>query len=51
MYTDLTAYPWVLPIVPYETTAELLASLAEQVIGPSERRLKWKESRQRLSLE
>lgn len=37
MYTDLTAYPWVLQVVPYETTAELLANLAERVIGPAER--------------
>jgi hypothetical protein len=36
MYTDLTSYPWVLPIVPYETTAELLTHLGERVIGPAE---------------
>jgi hypothetical protein len=39
MYTDLTAYTWVLRIVPYERTDQLLADRAERVIGPTERRL------------
>jgi hypothetical protein len=37
MYTDLTAYRWVLPVVSYETRDKLLANLAERVIGPAER--------------
>jgi hypothetical protein len=39
MYKHFTNFPWVLPIVPYETTAELLPNFAERVIGPAERRL------------
>jgi hypothetical protein len=39
MYEHFTRYPWVLPIMPYDTKDELLANLAERVIGPAERRL------------
>jgi hypothetical protein len=39
MYEHFRRYDWVLPIVPYETADELLANLAERVIGPAERRL------------
>jgi uncharacterized protein YjbI with pentapeptide repeats len=37
MYEHFSRYPWVLDIVRYETAAELLANLAERVIGPPER--------------
>ena len=36
MFANKKRYPWVLPIVRYETTAELLANLAARVIGPAE---------------
>jgi uncharacterized protein YjbI with pentapeptide repeats len=39
MFEHFTNFPWVLPVVPYETKDELLANLAERVIGPAERRL------------
>jgi hypothetical protein len=46
MYKDLSAYPWVLPIVSYANINELLANLSEQVIGPAEH---WLASRSRRS--
>lgn len=36
MYEHFPRYPWVLPTARYNTTAELLANLAEHVIGPPE---------------
>jgi hypothetical protein len=39
MYEHFRNFPWVLPVVSYETKNELLAKLAEGVIGPAERRL------------
>jgi hypothetical protein len=39
MYEHFPRYPWVLPVVRYESTIDLLDNLAERVIGPAERRL------------
>lgn len=39
MFEHLARFPWVLPIVPYETSSELLANLAERVTEPAEQRL------------
>jgi hypothetical protein len=37
MYERFPRYPWVLPIVHYETAHELLENLGERVIGRAER--------------
>ena len=42
MYEHFRNFPWVLPVVPYDTTSDLLATLAERVIGPAERWLRGK---------
>jgi hypothetical protein len=39
MYEHFSRFPWVLPIVEYETATELLANLGDRVIGPAERKL------------
>jgi uncharacterized protein YjbI with pentapeptide repeats len=39
MYEHFPHYPWVLDIVRYEATADLLKNLAEQVIEPAVRKL------------
>jgi uncharacterized protein YjbI with pentapeptide repeats len=36
MFDDFRAYPWVLPLYSYKTTAELTKSVGEKVIGPAE---------------
>jgi uncharacterized protein YjbI with pentapeptide repeats len=38
MFADFLDYPWVLPLYRYKTTAELVQSVGESVIGPPEAR-------------
>ena len=39
MFDDLEAYPWVLPIYPYQDGPSLIASLSESVIGRAEEKV------------
>ncbi len=40
MFEHFKHYPWVLPVYEYKDIAQLLASLAEQVISPAEATVK-----------
>jgi hypothetical protein len=44
MYEHFRNFRSVLPVVPYETTSELLATLGERVIGQAERWLRLRKA-------
>ena len=48
MFKDYWKYDWVLPVYRYEGLEQLLAKLAENVIAPSEGKVKTLEERRRL---
>jgi hypothetical protein len=48
MFKDYWKYQWVLPIYPYEGLEPLLATLAENVIAPAERKAKELEEQRRM---
>jgi hypothetical protein len=47
MFADYWKYEWVLPVYRYEGLDQLLAALAEKVIGPAEAKMKALEERRR----
>jgi hypothetical protein len=48
MFKDYWKYEWVLPVYRYERLERLLATLAEEVIAPAERKVKALEERRRM---
>jgi uncharacterized protein YjbI with pentapeptide repeats len=48
MFKDYWKYEWVLPVYRYEGSEPLLATIAEKVIAPAERKIKALEERRRI---
>ena len=48
MFKDFEDYCWVLPVYEYERPEQLLATLAEKVIAPAERKAQALAERRRM---
>ena len=48
MFKDYWKYDWVLPVYRYEGLEQLLAAIADEVIGPAEAKVKALQERRRM---